>query len=171
MSEGPGINLAIVGSRGFHNYALLKRQVDRMCKKLNVVTIISGGAKGADQLGERYAREKGLKLIRLLPDWNGPRGKRAGLDRNTEIVAQADVVLAFWDGKSTGTHDTIKKTENTTKKLKIVRYLFLSPNPRQPFFIPTQENPKVIEKTQGGRKKENASSQTQPTDSNKNRKL
>lgn len=120
--EGPGIHLAIVGSRGFHRYNLLKRVVDSIRKKLNVVAIISGGAKGADSLGERYAKENKIELVRLLPDWKG-RGKGAGLERNTEIVAQADYVLAFWDGESTGTNDTIIKTKNTGKKLKIIYYL------------------------------------------------
>lgn len=121
-AEGPGIHLAIVGSRGFHNYHILKRTVDSIRKKLSLRVIISGGAKGADSLGERYARENNIELIRLLPDWKG-RGKGAGLERNTEIVAQADYVLVFWDGKSTGTNDTIKKTRGSGKKLKVIYYL------------------------------------------------
>lgn len=125
--EGPGLNLAIVGSRDFHNYAKLKREVDQIRKKLNIVAIISGGAKGADQLGERYAKEYNLNLVRLLPDWKG-RGRVAGLERNTEIVAQADYVLAFWDGKSKGTRDTIRKTQKTSKVLKIIYYLQSAPD-------------------------------------------
>ena len=88
--------------------------MNQIHEKLNIVSIISGGAKGADQLGERYAKEEGLELTRILPDWKG-RGKRAGLERNTDIVAQADYVLAFWD--------TIKKTQKTSKVLKIIYYL------------------------------------------------
>lgn len=126
MEEGPPIHLAIVGSRGFPNsqYPRLVREVDRIRKKLNVTAIISGGAKGADQLGERYAKEHGLEIVRLLPEWrpNGIYDPQAGLKRNSEIVAQADYVLAFWDGKSTGTRDTIRKTEKTNKILKVIYY-------------------------------------------------
>lgn len=126
MEEGPPLNLAIVGSRGFPNsqYPRLVREVDRIRQKLNVTTIISGGAKGADQLGERYAREHNLEIIKLLPDWrpNGIYDPGAGKKRNSEIVAQADYVLAFWDGKSTGTRDTIRKTQKTNKLLKIIYY-------------------------------------------------
>lgn len=125
MENGPGLNLAIVGSRGFHNYTRLKREVNQIRKELNIVAIISGGAKGTDQLGERYAKEFDLQVIRLIPEWrpNGIYNPRAGLDRNTEIVAQADYVLAFWDGESTGTQDTIRKTRKTSKVLKIIYYL------------------------------------------------
>ena len=39
--------------------------------------------------------------------------------RNTEIVSNADAVIAFWDMKSKGTLDSIKKTIKMQKALYV----------------------------------------------------
>ncbi len=114
-----GIILAIVGSRGFNNYG----RVVKIMKKIELVNtinaIVSGGAKGADQLGERYARENNIQCIVLKPDWK-KYGKAAGKIRNTDIIDLADYVLIFWDGQSPGTKDTYEKTRKTSKKFKLI---------------------------------------------------
>ena len=38
-----------------------------------------------------------------------------------KIVGAVDKTIAFWDGKSTGTLDTIKKTRRAGKSVHIVR--------------------------------------------------
>ena len=120
------ISLAIVGSRGFTNYPLLCRTMKDLCKTHKIGTIISGGASGADRLAERYANEFQVPIIVLKPVWrkNGVYNAGAGKERNTEIIALADYVLAFWDGRSAGTRDTITKTRRLGKKkwLKVVEY-------------------------------------------------
>jgi hypothetical protein len=88
---------------------------------------VSGGAQGADRLGERYARQRGLKLLILKPDWHPrSRGGRydpgAGLKRNGDIVAQADYVLAFYDGESPGTKNTIARVRESGKDYQVVRF-------------------------------------------------
>ena len=75
--------MKVVGSRSFANYELLKTTLDRYS---DIDTIVSGGAPGADTLGERYAREH---------DWK-TYGKRAGFVRNGDIVDHSDLVIAFW---------------------------------------------------------------------------
>jgi hypothetical protein len=112
--------LAVVGSRSFRNYPLLKKTLDRLRQRYEVKAVISGGAQGADKLAERYARECGLDLQVLKPDWS--KGRGAGLARNTEIVALADYVVAFWDRKSAGTKDTIGKTRQCGKTLQLVEF-------------------------------------------------
>lgn len=119
--EEPGINLAVVGSRSFRKYVLLKRELDKIRQTLKISAIISGGAYGADKLGERYAEENEIPIILLLPDWK-KHGRGAGLKRNSDIVDQADYVIAFWDGHSKGTLDTINKTKKTSKKLKVIEF-------------------------------------------------
>lgn len=116
----PKIALAVVGSRSFRNYPLLKKTLNKLREQYEVKAVISGGARGADQLAERYARECGLELQILKADWS--RGRGAGLARNTEIVALADYVVAFWDRKSTGTKDTIRKTRECGKTLQLVEF-------------------------------------------------
>lgn len=68
----------------------------------NVTEIISGGAKGVDTSAREYAIAHGLPLREFLPEYNR-YGKSAPIKRNLQIISHADLVLAFWDGKSHGT--------------------------------------------------------------------
>lgn len=74
------------------------------------ITIISGTANGADQLGERYAKEKGYKLEYYPADWER-YGNAAGPLRNTQMAKAADDVIVFWDGKSAGTKNMMEAAE------------------------------------------------------------
>lgn len=116
--------LAIVGSRSFTDYTLLKNTLDDLYPDKKVITeIVSGGARGADMLAERYAREHGIRMIRLRPQWGGTGNKvynpRAGFERNEQIVKRADHVIAFWDGKSTGTLNSINHAKRLKKRLNV----------------------------------------------------
>lgn len=106
---------AIVGSRSSTNYAQLLEAV----AGLSITEVISGGAKGADQLAERFAQEHGLRLTVIKPDWT--KGKEAGPLRNQQIVEAAEQVLALWDGQSKGTADTIRRAKQLQKPLRVVR--------------------------------------------------
>ena len=64
--------------------------------------IVSGGAKGIDTCARNYALAHGLKLTEFLPEYD-KYGRGAPLRRNITIIEYADLVLAFWDGKSRGT--------------------------------------------------------------------
>ena len=94
--------IAVIGSRSFNDYARLE------CLLLPWLpaTIITGGAKGADALAERFARENGLCLRVIKPDWK-QYGRGAGPIRNREIVDAAELIIAFWDGRSRGTLSAI----------------------------------------------------------------
>jgi hypothetical protein len=113
------MKLGIIGSRNFNDYDLLCGVLDPHKDKISL--IISGGAKGADLLAEKYADENGIEKLIFLPDWN-KHGKSAGFIRNSDIVANSDKILAFWDGTSNGTKNTIEKAENAGKKVKIIYY-------------------------------------------------
>lgn len=115
------IRLAIVGSRGFQDYQYLKKCLSTIAASYKIVTIVSGGARGADTLGERYARENGIPTKIFLPDWD-KYGRSAGYRRNVYIVDNADVVAAFWDGQSRGTASTIDLAGKAGKKLYIFNY-------------------------------------------------
>jgi hypothetical protein len=112
--------LAIVGSRSFTDYALLKRTVDELRLTWQFTQVVSGGARGADRLGERYARDHALRMIVLKPDWQ--KGRGAGIQRNGDIVARADFILAFYDGASPGTKNTIARARLSGKDYKVVRF-------------------------------------------------
>lgn len=107
------IRIIIAGSRSFDNYDKLCKEVDEFISmqmffaglgayKSKEVEIVSGGARGADKLGERYAKGHNLRLKIFPADWD-KYGKRAGYIRNTEMAEYANCLIAFWDGKSKGT--------------------------------------------------------------------
>lgn len=114
------MKIAIVGSRSFKDYELLKNEVEKFISEnsLEQVTIVSGGAVGADTLAEQFAAEKDYKTIIFLPDRKA-HGWEAYRIRNTEIVKTGEVVFAFWDGISTGTKDSIDKAQNLNKSVFI----------------------------------------------------
>lgn len=105
------IRLVIAGSRSFTDYVRLKQTVDRAIKYLDEqIEIVSGGARGADQLGETYAMEKGLPIKQFLANWD-EYGKKAGYLRNLEMAKYASHAIIFWDQHSRGTKSMIDLAE------------------------------------------------------------
>ena len=90
------MRVAVIGSRGL--------QVNHLEDYLpeGVTEIVSGGAKGIDTCAKDYALRHGLKLTEFLPEYK-KYGRGAPLRRNVAIIEYADLVLAFWDGRSRGT--------------------------------------------------------------------
>ena len=113
------MRIGVIGSRGFNNYDLVCDELNPLLNDIEL--IVSGGAKGADTLGERWANENNIRTLIFKPDWN-KWGKRAGFIRNTDIIANSDYVIAFWDGVSPGTLSSIKLSEKSGTKIKIVKY-------------------------------------------------
>ncbi len=70
--------------------------------------VISGGAEGVDKMGERWAKENRIDIIQMIPDWK-KYGHGAGIKRNCEMAADADQLIAFWDGVSSGTAHMIQE--------------------------------------------------------------
>ena len=98
----------IAGSRDFNNYEHLKERCDYwLGTELKIdLQILSGTASGADKLGERYASERGYKVIKFPADWE-THGKKAGYLRNKEMAKVADILICFWDGESKGSKHMI----------------------------------------------------------------
>lgn len=70
------------------------------------ILIVSGGASGADRLGEQLSKKHGMAVEVFPADWK-KNGKAAGPIRNKEMAIFADGLLAFWDGASRGTKSMI----------------------------------------------------------------
>lgn len=115
----------IAGTRDFNDYDLLKKYCDYMLSKKvesgEQITIISGGASGADALGEKYAKERGYSL-RLFPAQWEKYGRQAGPMRNREMADNADALIAYWDGKSRGTKNMIEEAKKRGLKVAIKQY-------------------------------------------------
>ena len=111
------MKVGIVGSREFKNYELFS---DIMKQYLSDISwVVSGGAPGADSLAEKWAKEN-KKMLTIYPADCLNLGKRAGYVRNTDIVKNSDMIIAFWDGNSKGTKHTIGLAQKMGKECKII---------------------------------------------------
>lgn len=73
--------------------------------------VVSGGARGGDQAGERWAAMHGVPVVRMLARWNRPDGtldRGAGHKRNVKMAERSETLIAIWDGKSPGTNHMIQ---------------------------------------------------------------
>lgn len=79
-------------------------------KQLPSDTILVTGdcPTGADYWARYYAQVRNLCYVTFAADWT-THGRAAGPIRNREIVAASDKIVAWWDGVSPGTRDTIKQ--------------------------------------------------------------
>lgn len=129
------VKVIIAGSRDFNDYLLLEKFCNKIFSDLgksghNVeksnIEIISGTARGADKLGERFASEYGIIVSRHPADWDA-YGKRAGYIRNEEMARYAatgelGILIAFWDGVSKGTKHMIDLAKKHGLTVYVVKY-------------------------------------------------
>ena len=101
----------IAGSRDYTNYQAVRSIMDRC--PWAVTEVVCGGARGADAMGDQWAKEKGVAVKPFPADWkrqpDGSYDKTAGFKRNEEMAVYADACVAFWDGESPGTRDMIDR--------------------------------------------------------------
>jgi hypothetical protein len=107
------MKLAIIGSRSITRLNL----DDYITEKPDCV--VSGGAKGIDTLAWEWAVENHIEIIVHRPDYN-KHGRWAALRRNDTIIAEADKIMAFWDGKSRGTKYVIDNARRSGKPVQII---------------------------------------------------
>lgn len=111
----------VAGGRDFADYDLLKSKLDNLLVDRHPVEIVSGTARGADKLGEFYAKRTQLALALFPADWD-LYGKSAGYRRNEEMADYADALVAFWDGKSRGTKHMIDLANKSGIQVRVVNY-------------------------------------------------
>ena len=102
--------IAVIGSRKFNDYDLLKKELDQYSPFI----LVSGGVKG---LAERYADEKGYEKIIHLPD------KKKYHRRNQLIVEDADEMIAFCLGESKGTKHSLELARKKGIPVTIITFL------------------------------------------------
>ena len=117
--------LIVAGGRDFDDYAQLEQRLLAMSNEDSLgdiaISLVSGMARGADNLGVRFAHEYGVKLYTFPANWD-KHGKAAGFRRNEEMGQFADGLLAFWDGQSRGTKHMIDYMRFLNKEVKVVSY-------------------------------------------------
>jgi len=130
------MKVAVIGGRKFDNQILAFQKLDKLNSLNKITLIVSGGAGGADTIGKIYAHERGIPYLEFPALWDvldhpdalikeryGRKyDSRAGFRRNRDIVDNADVIIAFWDGKSPGTKNSIEYAKQIQKPYKIIVY-------------------------------------------------
>jgi hypothetical protein len=107
----------IAGSRGITDAGALTRALENCGWEPSA--ILTGGARGADELGMAWARGKGLLLELYQPDWR--KGRSAGLQRNTDMAERAEALIALWDGQSKGTKHMIAEAQKRGLRVHVER--------------------------------------------------
>ncbi|MFD1292366.1 SLOG family protein [Lutibacter holmesii] len=116
------MKLIIAGTRTFTNYQKLKQACDHFLQDQNNIEIVSGAYyRGADKLGEQYAKERGYKLTQFPADWD-TFGRAAGPKRNQQMANYADALIVFWDGKSRGAKHMIELAKRNHLKVQVCNY-------------------------------------------------
>jgi predicted Rossmann fold nucleotide-binding protein DprA/Smf involved in DNA uptake len=105
---------AIVGSRGITDYS----KISDILNGYQISEVISGGAKGVDSLAEQYACDNNIPTTIFKPDYK-QYGRGACFVRNKQIIEASEQVIAFWDGESTGTLNSIEYAKKLNKPLFI----------------------------------------------------
>lgn len=115
------MKIIIAGGRDFDDYQTLCRVCDHMLQNQKIIEIVSGTARGADSLGERYAKEHGYPIKKFPAEWSIYQ-KAAGYIRNKKMAEYSDALIAFWDGRSKGTGHMIDLAKTRGLKVKIHFY-------------------------------------------------
>ncbi|MFA7057369.1 MAG: DUF2493 domain-containing protein [Candidatus Cloacimonadales bacterium] len=112
------MKVAVIGSRSFADCSKVTMVLDELTE---ITHIISGGAKGADNCAEDYAKKHGLPITIFYPNWER-YGRSGGIIRNKEIIASCDMCVVFWDGKSKGTANSLEVAKKLGKEIKLIRF-------------------------------------------------
>lgn len=115
------MKVIIAGGRCFDDYEQLCCFCDDVLRNQINIEIVSGGARGADALGEKYALERDYNVIRFPAAWS-KFGKSAGVIRNAEMANYAAILIAFWDGKSRGTRSMINLAKKEGLQVHVHHY-------------------------------------------------
>jgi hypothetical protein len=108
--------IAVIGSRKFPSAHAVKAFVAALP---DASLVVSGGAAGVDTWAEQAARDRGLKTLVFHANWED-LGRKAGPIRNAEVIANADEVVAFWDGESRGTLNALVQARDAGLPITIL---------------------------------------------------
>ena len=120
--------IIIAGSRTFNDYQKMLLTLDRLgvhlINTIDPVEIISGHARGADTLGERFAKAYNYPLKIFPADWD-TYGKSAGPIRNEQMAkyaSEADrgILVAFPIGESRGTRNMIEIAKRYGLEVEVI---------------------------------------------------
>lgn len=119
------LKVIIAGGRKFKNKAVFNAVIDKILPDHKSIEIVTGMADGADMLGYYFALNNYIKVHEYPAKWDDieteepcvvkynsfgkPYNSLAGYNRNEKMAEVGDILVAFWDMKSTGTKDMIDR--------------------------------------------------------------
>lgn len=124
MSLSQEYKLIVAGGRDFSDARLFEEALLGLVEGTLAdyrVSIVTGMARGADELGYLYAQQHQIMCYPFPAKWH-LYGKKAGMIRNSEMGAFSDGALIFWDGKSRGTANMIETMHKLQKDVRLVSY-------------------------------------------------
>ncbi len=116
--------VVVAGGRDFKDFEKLTEVLDSVLRvrvETHNIVIVSGAARGADSLGEKYAIMRGYKVDTYKANWDA-LGKSAGYVRNKAMSDNSNASVIFWDGVSKGSKHMIDITVRSGKPFKVVHY-------------------------------------------------
>jgi hypothetical protein len=115
------MKVLVTGSRKFADPFAASLAINERIANLPAgVTVIHGGALGADQMAAEAAERLGLPIQAFYADWD-KHGKKAGIIRNLQMLAERpDLVIAFWNGSSRGTGHTITEARKRSIPVEVI---------------------------------------------------
>lgn len=110
------MRVAIVGSRHFSEPERVAEYVNGLPARASIVT---GSASGVDAAATRAARARGL-AVRVMPaSFEELKDESRSAARNQKLIDACDVLVAFWDGSSTGTRATVERALDSGKEVHV----------------------------------------------------
>ena len=111
------MKLIIAGSRRIDKFGEINLLIQKLISLLkeDITEFVSGGAKGVDAIGERYAIMGGFTPTIFPADWDRYGNHAAGVIRNKQMANYADIAIVIWDGKSSGSFNMIKEMGKLNK--------------------------------------------------------
>jgi len=110
------MKVAIAGSR---HYPDLSRVADYVSSLPPSWSIVTGSAAGVDATAARAARDRGLPVRVLGASFEEVRDADRAAERNQRLIDACDVLVAFWDGTSNGTRQTIDRALAAGRELHV----------------------------------------------------
>lgn len=113
------MKVIIAGSRSFADFEQMEYAMSKLPWK--VEEVVSGCARGADTLGEKWAAKNGIPIAYFPAEWS-KHGRSAGYRRNAEMAEYADAAVLFWDGSSKGTANMKSLMEKAGKQVVVIPF-------------------------------------------------
>lgn len=108
--------MAIVGSRHFSELGRVSDYVNALPRGASIIT---GSASGVDAAATRTARAKGIPVQVLAASFDELADSSKSAARNQRLIDACDVLVAFWDGASKGTRNTVERALDSGKEVHV----------------------------------------------------